>query len=254
MISPPPLDGNVVVVTGGSRGLGRAIVLGAVADGARVVFCGRDAARVDEVSEEARRHAGPDRVSGVVADVSSETDVNRLFDIARETFGRVDAVVNNAAVNRGGALAALPAAAFEEMLAVNLTGAFLVARRAVREFLRGHGGRIVTVGSVAQNGSSMSAGYAMSKGALAGLTRALAGQYGSRGIHAHLLVCGYIRTSLSEAMPAAALTQLVDDCPLRRAGTVEEVAASVLFLASARAHSLNGQALHATGGFLEVHI
>jgi 3-oxoacyl-[acyl-carrier protein] reductase len=254
-VSSGLLRDRVLVVTGGSRGLGRAIVLGATADGAKVVFCGREAARVAEVVHDVEQLSGPGRVVGVVADVSSEADVERLFDTACQAFGGIDVAINNAAVNRAGALAALPVDTFEEMIAVNLSGAFLVSRRALREFLASsRGGRIVTIGSVAQNGGSMSAGYALTKGALAGLTRALAREYGPRGIQAHLLVCGFMETSLSEAMPPAARHQLVEHCPLRRAGTVEEIAAAALFLASGRAQGLNGHALHATGGFLEVHI
>lgn len=248
------LDGKVVVVTGGSRGIGRAIVLGALARGARVAFCARTpGADADLVKAEAERRHGPGRAIAVAADVSREKDVEALFDATIEAFGRVDVAVNNAAVNRDDLLVHLTVESWDEVIATNLTGPFLVARRAVQELLaQGEGGRIVSLGSLSQMGATSQASYAASKGGLQGLTRTIAKEYGRRGIFANLVVAGYVETSITARLPEAARRFLVDSCPLRRKAAPEEIAAAVLHLASDRAGFVNGETIHATGGLVDV--
>jgi 3-oxoacyl-[acyl-carrier protein] reductase len=246
------LAGRAVVVTGGTRGIGRALVLGAVEQGARVAFCARragEAARalVDEVE----RRGG--RAIGVTADVSSEADVEMLFESARGAFGRVDAVVSSAAVSHDALLVSMGTEQWNETLAVNLTGAFLVARVASRDFLRrGGGGRIVMIGSLAQEGAPSNACYAASKGGLVGLSRWIATELGPARIAVNLVVAGYVETSLTARLPAAMREALIASCPHRRAATAEEVACVALFLASPRAEGLTGQIVHASGGLFAV--
>jgi 3-oxoacyl-[acyl-carrier protein] reductase len=254
-LSARDLEDKVVVVTGGSRGIGRAIVLGAVERGARVAFCARTLGPgAEAVRDEAAARAGaPNRVLAVRADVSKEAEVEALFDAAIERFGRVDVAVNNAAVNRDDLLVRLPVEVFDEVIATNLTSAFLVARRAISEFIaQGEGGRIVSIGSLSENGATSQASYASSKGGLQGLTRTIAKEYGRRGIYANVVVAGYVETELSTGMPEVAKRFLVDACPQRRAGTAEEVAAAVLFLASGRASFVNGETIRAAGGLVDV--
>jgi len=249
-----PLEDKVVVVTGGSRGIGRAIVLGALERGARVAFCARSAgADADWVKAEAERRHGPGRAIAVRADVSREADVEALFDATVEAFGRVDVAVNNAAVNRDDLLVHLTVESWDEVIATNLTGPFLVARRAIQEFLaQGEGGRIVSLGSLSQMGATSQASYAAGKGGLVGLTRTIAKEYGRRGIFANLVVAGYVETAITERMPEYVKRFLVDSCTLRRTARPEEIAAAVLFLASARASFVNGETIHASGGLVDV--
>lgn len=247
------LEDKVLVVTGGTRGIGRAIVLGAVEQGARVVFCGR------QVSDEALRVQAeaearvPGSARGVAADIAHEADVDHLFATTLDIFGRIDVAINNAAISRENLLVAMPVEDWDAVIAVNLTGSLLVARRALRTFLeRGDGGRIVSVGTLAQHGAPGNTSYAASKGGLVGLTRAIARQYGDVGIFANMVVTGYVETALSAELPAFAKRALIDACPMRRAGSPEEIARAVLFLASDRASGLNGQMVYASGGLLEV--
>jgi 3-oxoacyl-[acyl-carrier protein] reductase len=248
------LDDRVIVITGGSRGIGRACVLAAVDQGARVVFCSRtngDDSR--SVEAEAAARGGADAAVGVRVDVADEVAVASLLATARKRYGAVHGVVNNAAISLEGLLISMPSASWEEVIDVNLTGAFLVARAAVRVFLeQGHGGRIVSIGTLSQYGVVGNAGYAASKGGLLGLTRELAHQYGAFGINANLVVPGYVETQLSAGMSEDSRRTLVSGCPLNRAGTPEEIAAVVTFLLSASASGLNGAEIRATGGLMAV--
>lgn len=247
------LTGRVLIVTGGARGIGRAIVRGAVERGASVVFCGRS------IGEEARQVEAEANllrsgsVRAVQADVARESDVDRLFATALDTYGNVDVVINNAAVSRENLLVSMPVEDWDGVVATNLTGAMLVARRALRGFVsRGAGGAVVSIGTLSQNGAPGNTSYAASKGGLAGLTRAIARAYGAQGVRAHLVVTGYVETELSAELPDVAKRALIDACPLRRSARPEEIAAAVLFLSSDRAAGLNGGMLFASGGLLEV--
>jgi 3-oxoacyl-[acyl-carrier protein] reductase len=247
---------QVVLVTGGSRGIGREIVLAAVGAGARVLFCAR---RLNEASnsvlEQAHTLAGPGRALAVKANVSVETDVEALFARARTEFGGVDVVINNAGITHDTLFVSSALPDIDEVLDVNLTGAFLVSRSAVRSFLeQKRGGCILTLGSIAQEGMPSSATYAASKGGLRGLTHAIAAEYGSEGIRAHLLVAGVVETELTAALSAApaSRTALVEYCPQRRTASPREIAEAALFLASAQDTLPNGSSLRVAGGLREL--
>jgi 3-oxoacyl-[acyl-carrier protein] reductase len=249
------LEGKVIVVTGGSRGIGKACVLEAVTQGARVVFCSRADGPVSRrVEESAAAIAGrADAAIGLAADVSVEADVHRLFEAVRVRHGGIDAVVSNAAISREGLLVSTQTADWDAVLGVNLTGAFLVAREAVRSFLRqGGGGRLVFIGTLSQNGVSGNASYGASKGGIAGLSRLIAHRYAADGIVSSTVVPGYVETALTGVMNDEDKRRLVDGCPLRRAGSPSEIAAVVTFLLSDRASGANGQTLFAAGGLQEV--
>jgi 3-oxoacyl-[acyl-carrier protein] reductase len=248
------LHDKVVVVTGGSRGIGRAVVLAAAAAGARVAFCARKLGpETDEVITRVESLAGKHRALVVAADVARESDVEELFDAAVDRFDRVDVVVNNAGINRDALLVHTTTEAFDDVIATNLTGAFLVCRRAVQEFLaQGGGGRIVSVTSLSQHGATSQAAYAASKGGLLGLTRTIAKEYGHKSVVANLVIVGYVETELTQHLDEGLRRLLLEATPLRRTGKPEEIAAAVLFLASARAGYINGEAVSATGGLAEV--
>ena len=236
------LEGKVVVVTGGTRGIGRAIVLEALARSARLAYCGRT---VDgEV---------PDGAMALAADVAREADVEALFDRTVEAWGRVDVAVCNAGINRDSLLVHTTAERFDEVIAVNLTGAFLVARRAVQEFLaQGEGGRIVMIGSLSQGGATSQTAYAASKGGLTGLCRTIAKEYGHKDIVANVVAVGLVDTELSRDVPEVYKRFLIERSPLRRQGTAEEIARVVAWLSSSRATYINGETIHASGGLTDV--
>ena len=247
------LAGKVIVVTGGSRGIGRACVLRAVAAGARVLFCsGSNGSESRDVEVEAAS-LGSGMAAGVLADVASERDVIRLFEWARERFGGVDGVVSNAAVIRDQLLVSATTEDWDAVMDVNLTGGLLVAREAIRAFLaQGTGGRLVMIGTLSQRGVSGNASYAVSKGALEGLTREISRQYADRGIVANMVIPGYVETALSAAMSESSRRALIDGCPMRRPGSPGEIASLVTHLLSDAGAGVDGQTLFASGGLREV--
>jgi 3-oxoacyl-[acyl-carrier protein] reductase len=191
-------------------------------------------------------------VVGVQADVTREDDVARLFATARRTFGAITAVVSNAASSRESLLVTMDTASWDEVMATNLTGSFLVARQAIRTFLEQEsGGRLVLMGTLSQNGVAGNAAYAASKGGALGLTRVIASEYGGRGIRANMVVPGYVETALSSTLSDHQRRSLVDGCPLRRPGSPDEIASVAMFLLSDGANGLNGRAVFASGGMLE---
>ena len=248
------LTDRVILVTGGSRGIGRACVLEAVRQGARVVFCSRqDGPDSRAVEAEAVALAGPGAAIGVAADIADEASVLKMFEVVHDRLGSLDGVVNNAAISREQLLVSMTTEEWDSVLAANLTGSFLVAREAIRSFLtHNRNGSIISIGTLSQYGISGNASYATSKGGLLGLTRQIASQYGSQGISSNMVVSGYVKTALSASVSAAAAEALIDGSSLRRAGLPEEIAAVVVFLLSAEAAAVNGQVIHATGGLREV--
>jgi 3-oxoacyl-[acyl-carrier protein] reductase len=248
------LDGRVTIVTGGSRGIGRACVLSAVGRGARVGFCSRTAGADSRAVEAAAATAGgPDAAVGIAADVTDEASVTALFDLARERYGAVHGVVNNAAVSREQLLVSTTTTDWDAVMNVNLTGCFLVARAALRCFIeQGTGGRIVAIGTLSQNGVVGNASYAVSKGGLAGLTRTIARRYARFGVGSNMVVPGYVETTMSVAMSDVQKRALIDGCPLRRAASPGEIASVVTFLLAASTVSGSGRTIFAAGGLTEV--
>ena len=248
------LANRVIVVTGGSRGIGRACVLAAVDEGARVVFCSRqNGADSRAVEAEAAARGGPGAALGLSADVADEASVVNLIDVARTRYGAVHGVVNNAAISREQLLVSMSTADWDAVVEVNLSGGFLVAREATRAFLdQGQGGRIISIGTLSQYGVVGNANYATSKGGLLGLTRELAREYGPFGVTSNLVVPGYVQTALSANMSDEAQQSLVTGCPMQRAGTPEEIAAVVVFLLSPAASGLNGAEIRVAGGLATV--
>jgi len=250
-VSGRDLEGQALLVTGGSRGIGRAVVLGALARGASVAYCSRGAGADEALAAE----AGAGRLVAVRADVSREADVEGFFDQALSAFGRLDAVVSNAGISREDLLVSCPAETWDALFATNLTGAFLVSRRAVRELRARDGGRIVFMGSLQQYGAPRGASaYAASKGGLTGLVQAIAWEHGGAGVRANQVVTGYVETGMTSHLPEFARQRFLEACPLKRLPSTEEIASVILFLASERSAGVNGQTLHAAGGIMEMFL
>lgn len=239
--------GRGMVVTGGTRGIGRAVVLGAVAEGAQVVFCGRDAEAARAVCEAAGGAA-----SFVPADVAVEADVERLFDEAAARLAQIDVVVNNAGAAHDALLVDTSLEDWQRVMAVNLRGPFLVCRRAVEEMLGTGGGRIVNVGSFAANGLAGQAAYASAKAALLSMTRSIAKEVGRARIAVNCVVPGFIDTEMVAHLPEELRRTRARLTPERRFGVAAEVAQAILFLASDDAAFVTGDALYVAGGGREI--
>ncbi len=240
------------LVTGGSRGIGRAIVLQAVEEGHDVAFTyveRRDAAERVVAEAAARRAAACCRAYRL--DVSRAAEVEAVVDAVLEELERVDVVVNCAGVSRDNLAVSMSDEEWDEVISTNLSGPFYVCRQVLPSMLANRFGRIVNVSSIQSRGGTGQANYAASKAGLEGLTMSLAKEYGRRGIRANVVVPGFFETDMTRAaMPDSMRKYWSDLCPMPggRMGDVFEVARVVTFLGSDAAGFVNGEAVRVTGG------
>ena len=239
---------RVALVTGGSRGIGRAIAERLARDGAAVAVNYREQAQAaDEVVRGIT--AGGGRAVAIAADVAQAADVDRLVQTAVEAFGRLDILVNNAGITRDNLLLRLPLEDWEAVLTTNLTGAYLCTRAALRGMVRQRYGRILNVSSVAgQLGNAGQANYAAAKAGVVGMTKSLARELGSRNITVNCVAPGFIDTDMTRALSAEQRSALLAQIPLGRLGEASDVAAAVAYLASPAASYVTGCVLHVNGG------
>ncbi len=242
------LAGKVAVVTGGSRGIGAAIVQALAEAGAAVTLCARNGEAAAAAAKAVEAAGG--QALGIAADVGQPAEAERLITACLDRFGRLDILVNNAGITRDGLLLRLKAEDWDQVLAVNLTAAFHCARAALRPLLKQkQGGRIINIGSVvASMGNVGQANYVAAKAGLAGLTRALAQEVASRRITVNLVAPGAIETDMTARLSAEARQDFLARIPVGRFGTPREVAAAVAFLASDSAAYITGQVIHVNGG------
>lgn len=242
------LLGKTALVTGGSRGIGRAVCLELAARGADVFLCctgSVGAAR--QVAEECQ--ALGVKAAWARADISREEDCQALFAQAEEQLGGVDILVNNAGVTRDGLLLRMKDEDLEQVLAVNLTGAIRCARLAARGMVKRRWGRVISMSSVVGlHGNPGQVNYAASKAGLIGMTKSLAKELGSRGVTVNAIAPGFIETDMTAALPDRAREALLGTIPLGRLGQPEEVARMVAFLSGPGGDYITGQVLSVDGG------
>jgi 3-oxoacyl-[acyl-carrier protein] reductase len=233
------LEGKRALVTGASRGIGRAIAVELARAGAEVVVgyrTGKDEA--DEVANEIGGRA-------VQADVSDPDDAARLVEEA----GELDVLVNNAGITRDGLLARMPDEDWRAVLETNLSSVFYTCRAAARSMMRKRSGSIVNLSSiVGVHGNPGQANYGAAKAGIIGFTKSLARELGGRGVRANVVAPGYVHTQLTDVLPDALKQQMVDATPLGRIGSPEDVATAVRFLCSDEAAFITGEVLLVDGG------
>jgi 3-oxoacyl-[acyl-carrier protein] reductase len=241
-------EGKVALVTGGTRGIGRAIAAAFSSLGVDVAITGRDAARVAEAAQELSREA-PRAVKGVAMDVADRDAVDSAVKALVQERGRIDILVNNAGIARDNLLMRMKPDDWESVIATNVNGLYYCSQAVLRPMIRQRGGRIINMSSVVGlTGNPGQANYAASKAAILGFTKALAREVASRQITVNAIAPGYIETDMTRNISEDARKALFDSIPMKRIGRPEDVAATALFLASEGAGYVTGQVLSVNGG------
>lgn len=242
------LSGRVALVTGSTRGIGRAIAATLAASGARVAVTGRDRSRAEATAAEL---GPPPLARGFACDVSDVAAVNTLVDDVERSFGTLDILVNNAGVTRDNILLRLKDADWVTVIDANLRGAFATTRAAARGMMKRRWGRIINISSiVGLVGNKGQSNYAASKAGLIGFTKSVAKEFASRNILANVVAPGFVETEMTASMTPEARAALQQQIPLERLGSPVDVANMVTFLASDAASYITGQVFVVDGGMV----
>jgi len=241
------LSDKVAIVTGASRGIGRAIALALASQGAKVVASARNAEALAQLAEEIKAQGGD--ALAVVGDVALEDDANNLVKQAVEAYGQVDVFVNNAGITRDGLLLRMKNDDWDAVLDTNLKGAFLCTRAVAKVMSKQRSGRIINISSVVgEMGNAGQANYCASKAGLLGLTKSVARELARRNVTVNAITPGFITTEMTEDMAEKAQEAMTEQIPLGRPGSAADVANAVIFLASDQSAYITGQVLGVNGG------
>lgn len=241
------LEGRTALITGASQGIGRACALTLAKAGARVALAARNEAKLAGVAAEIRSGGGAAEVFAI--DMASEDSIKSGAKAALAHFGSIEILVNNAGITKDGLLLRMKRADWDDVLATNLTGTFLLTQALLSPMLKARWGRIINISSVVgEAGQAGQANYAASKAGLIGFTKSLARELASRGITANAVAPGYIETAMTAVLDEKQREAMTAQIPLGRAGTEQDVANAVHFLASDEAAYITGHVLDVNGG------
>ena len=242
------LKDQIVLVTGGARGIGKAIAENFAKKGAHLVIADISLSSAEDTAKEIAATNGV-RTLALSLDVSKAGDVTAAFaDIIKE-FGRIDVVINNAGITKDGLLLRMKEEDWDAVININLKGVFLCSKEAVKLMVKQRYGRIVNIASVvAFIGNPGQANYSASKAGIVGLTRTIAAEYASRGITVNAVAPGFIATAMTEALPDNIRQEMLKSIPVGTFGSVDDVANAVAFLASRDNGYITGQVIHVNGG------
>jgi 3-oxoacyl-[acyl-carrier protein] reductase len=249
ILSAFDFSARTALVTGGTRGIGRAIVASLAELGARVYFCGTNRKLGQEVEQELGSLKGP--VHFLPADISSLDQAKTLVDTILEQEGQLDFLINNAGITRDNIFLRMKEQEWDEVMAVNLKGSFNCTRAAVKSMVKKRFGRLIYLSSVVgMMGNPGQANYAASKAGIIGFSKSMARELASRQITSNVIAPGYIETEMTAGMTEKAKGEMMSLIPARRLGTVEDIARAVVFLVSPLASYITGQVLQVNGGLL----
>lgn len=241
------LAGQTALVTGGGQGIGKAISLALAKDGADVIIFELNLERAEEVSKEIIPLGR--KCQAIKVNVADPSNVEDGFRKALETFGRIDVLVNNAGITKDALIIRMKDEDWDQVLDINLKGAFLCSRAAVKPMSKQRYGRIISISSVvAFIGNPGQVNYVASKAGIVGLTKTVAREYASRGITVNAVAPGFIQTAMTDALPDQVKEAMLKEIPLGRFGSPDDVANAIRFLASKDASYITGQVIHVNGG------
>ncbi|MGI8742629.1 MAG: 3-oxoacyl-[acyl-carrier-protein] reductase [Bryobacteraceae bacterium] len=238
---------RTALITGASRGIGKACALALSASGARVALCARDAGQLEELAGHIRAQ-GQEALAAAM-DLSNADSIKETIAKVAKDFGRVDILVNNAGIAKDGLAIRMKKDDWDLVISTNLTGAFLMCQQVLQGMMRERWGRIINISSVVgEMGNAGQANYAASKAGLIGLTKALAQEMGSRNITVNAIAPGFVETGMTHGLSQELKEKMLANIPLKRIGRPEDVAAAVVFLASEGASYITGHVLDVNGG------
>lgn len=242
------LKGRVAIITGASRGIGKAIAIKLGEAGANLVLNHYEPEELD-LSKSIKSQGG--KVYTLRGDISQFDEAGKLIDYAMEIFSRIDILVNNAGINRDNLLVTMKEEEFDRVISVNLKGTFNCIRHASKVMLKQRYGKIISISSiVGLIGNIGQANYAASKAGIMGLTKSVAKELGSRGITANAIAPGYIKTVMTDKLPDKIKEKMLNNIPLKKFGEIEDVANLVDFLVSEKAGYITGQVINIDGGMV----
>ncbi len=242
------LKGRVAIITGASRGIGKAIAIKLGEAGANLVLNHYEPEELD-LSKSIKSQGG--KVYTLKGDISQFDEAGKLIDYAMEIFSRIDILVNNAGINRDNLLVTMKEEEFDRVISVNLKGTFNCIRHASKVMLKQRYGKIISISSiVGLIGNIGQANYAASKAGIMGLTKSVAKELGSRGITANAIAPGYIKTVMTDKLPDKIKEKMLNNIPLKKFGEIEDVANLVDFLVSEKAGYITGQVINIDGGMV----
>jgi 3-oxoacyl-[acyl-carrier protein] reductase len=241
------LKGQVGIVTGGTRGIGKAIAEGLARKGVNIVVAGRNLNAAYEVA--GSLSAQGVKAIGIRLDVANSEEVEKVFEEIRREFNRIDILINNAGITKDGILMRMKEEAWDSVLDINLKGVFLCSREAIRDMAKQRYGRIVNITSVAAfMGNPGQANYSASKAGVVGFTKTAAREYAGRGVTVNAVAPGFIETGMTDVLPENIKEEMKKLIPLGTFGKVEDVANAVIFLVSPDSGYITGQVIHVNGG------
>jgi 3-oxoacyl-[acyl-carrier protein] reductase len=245
------LDGKLVLVTGASRGIGKAIALTLGGDGATVI----GTATTESGAENISKVFADNKISGkgIKLDVTDKEQIASLVKTVNEDFGSIDILINNAGITRDNILLRMKEDEWEDIIDTNLTSIYKMSKSVLRGMIKNRSGRIISITSVVgAMGNAGQSNYAAAKAGMIGFTKSLAREVGVRGITVNAIAPGFIETDMTDSLPDEQKETLASQIPMGRLGTADEVAKAVLFLAGDGGSYITGQTIHVNGGMYTV--
>ena len=245
------LDGKIVLVTGATRGIGKAIALTLGSAGATVIGTATSETGANNVSQ----MLGDKKISGkgIVLDVTDNEQISKLDEGVKKDFGSVDILVNNAGITRDNILLRMKEDEWEDIINTNLSSIYKMSKSVLRGMIKNRSGRIISITSVVgAMGNAGQSNYGASKAGIIGFTKSLAREVGVRGITVNAIAPGFIETDMTDSLPEDQKEALATQIPMGRLGTADEIAQAVLFLAGDGGSYITGQTLHVNGGMYTV--